>query len=668
MNRLRAALRTERGREVAVCAALVLAVLWHVGPMLAPGYASSAIVGTDSYRSHDWLEVAKFDHYARTSLLEWGTLPLWNPLLAGGIAQFTHPSDGSTSPLVLTSVLFGETLGMKLNVAFALLVGTLGLYALLRRGLALSRPAAFAGALVYAWSGWLPARVAVGFYEVCLLAAVPALLALWTLPGALPVRRRRWALAALLLWALAIQLQLAVPVLVLLMGLYVLFRGLQQVIAGERLDPSLALGGFAILAVAGLLGGIKFLPMLDALNAGKFRKLTGYPLHPDAWYASFQQLWYALFHHVPNNPLLDRDGNPRIQEYMTLMPGLGGVLLCAVGLPLALRRRAAAPWAVLGAVFLWLSFGPHAVVDGFRPLTQLPFFSSMRGPLRYVNWPILMTIALCAGVGFDAVRHGLERRGGLVGGRAAVLLIGVLIGLQLPSALESRTLYRSAFLYPIEDLPTPDPLFSEGIKGTSAGGAHRLNLRKYVNIRRGVPTIYDPEDLPMKVGAQPLYRLSPTGDDLREVAYVGEAWLANRDGLTAPAGSGTATLDGYRAQRIAVSWDAVGPATVMLNQNGVDGWTCGAHAVSAAARNKWGLLGFEVPAGAGSTECVWRPRLLGAGIALSGLGFLALLTLWPWRRSKRSGRREGAERPGREERPAAPGARTTPTAAQSRGL
>ena len=639
MTRLRAALRTERGREVAVCAALVLAVLWHVGPMLAPGFASTAIVGTDTYRSHDWLEVAKFDHYARTSIIEWRALPLWNPLLAGGIAQFSHPSDGSTGPLVLTSVLFGETLGMKLNVTFALLLGTLGLYALLRRGLVLGRAAAFAGALVYAWSGWLPARVAVGFYEICLMAAVPALLALWTLPGPLNARRKRWVVAALLLWALAIQLQLAVPILVLLMGLYALFRALAQRVRGERVDPKLALGGFAILAVAGLLGGIKFLPLLDVLNAGGFRKLTAYPVWPDAWYASFQQLWYALFHHVPNNPLLDPNGLPRIQESITLMPGLGAVLLCAVGLPNALRRRRAAPWVLLGIVFLWLSFGPHAPVDGFAPLSHLPFFSSMRGPLRYVNWPILMTIALCAAIGFDTLHQALERRGDSLGSRAVPLLLGALVLLQLPAALDSRTLYRSAFLYPIEDLETPDPLYSEGIRGKSIGGVHRLNLRKYVNILRGVPTIYTPEDLPTKVRAQPRTWLGPTGDDAHEAAYRGEAWLANRDGVALDT-EGTAQLQAYRGQRISVRWTSVGPSTVMLNQNGVLGWTCGEHAVSVPAREKWGLLGFEVPAGSGSVDCVWRPRLLGAGIALSGLGFLALLILWPWRLRKRTGRRE----------------------------
>ena len=77
----------------------------------------------------------------------------------------------------------------------------------------------------------------------------------------------------------------------------------------------------------------------------------------------------------------------------------------------------------------------------------------------------------------------------------------------------------------------------------------------------------------------------------------------------------------------------------MLNQNGDPGWTCGDNPISSASTGKWGLLGFDVPSGDGAVTCVWRPRLLGAGIALSGLGLLALVTLWPWRRFKTSGRR-----------------------------
>ena len=97
--------RTERLLLVAV----VLAVLFQVGPLFRLPYATDAIVGSDSYRSHDWQEVAKLELYARRSLLEWKRFPLWNPLLAGGTPQLAHPSDGSSSPLILSSLIFGET-------------------------------------------------------------------------------------------------------------------------------------------------------------------------------------------------------------------------------------------------------------------------------------------------------------------------------------------------------------------------------------------------------------------------------------------------------------------------------------------------------------------------------------------------------------------------------
>ena len=44
-------------------ALLVLAVLWQTLPLVWGEDAWYSIVGTDSYRSHDWLEVAKFDFF-----------------------------------------------------------------------------------------------------------------------------------------------------------------------------------------------------------------------------------------------------------------------------------------------------------------------------------------------------------------------------------------------------------------------------------------------------------------------------------------------------------------------------------------------------------------------------------------------------------------------------
>lgn len=624
-------------------AALVLAaaVLWHLAPMYASPGAAQDVIGSDNYRSHDWLEVAKLDFYARKSLLEWGQLPLWNPLLAGGQPQFSHPSDGSMGPLIIPTLLLGEVLGMKVNIVLVALFGTLGLFFLLRRCLNIGVAAACAAALGYAWSGWLPARVAVGFYESCLVVAWPGLLCLWLMPGERRARRRRWTLGALVLWALAVQLQLALPVLVMLMALLWAAMAVRARLSGEESDREAALGALVMLAIAALLGAVKFLPMLHLLGATDFRQTADYPRHPDAWYFSLEQLWYALFHHVPELRVVDADGNPRVQEYMTLMPGMGLLLLCAVGLPAALRRTSTAwPWLLVGVVFGWLSFGPNAPVDGFRLLRQLPLFSSMRGPLRYFNFPLLLGMCVVAAVGFEVLRTYLEGylRGSRAGLRPAVGLALLLVTalLCLPAALQVRGLYDTSFLYPADPLPKPDTVQSEGLRPEFSGD-DLLNLRVYRNVLRGVPTIYSPEDIPIRSSALPARWLGARGDFEEEPDYHGEAWLRGegQGDSVQPAEHGSAQIIDYRGQVIELAHSMAEPGVVIVNQNHWPGWTCGDRPLHEQSIKDLGVLAFNAPAGNNqSTTCTWQPPRFTLGLIGSLLGVIALLCLWPWRRKQ----------------------------------
>ncbi|MCP4872387.1 MAG: hypothetical protein GY898_27120 [Proteobacteria bacterium] len=605
--------------------AVVAAVLWQLAPLLTPPYATQAIVGTDTYRSHDWLEVAKLDFYARKSLLEWGQIPWWNPLLAGGTPQFSHPSDGTAGPMILPSLLVGETLGMKLNLLLVALAGALGVLLLLRRVIGVSPAAAAVGAVAYAWSGWLPSRAAVGFYESCLMAAWPIVLALWLMPGEIKERRRRWAVAAVIVWALAVQLQLALPVLVLFMIVIAATAAVQRRLAKKPIDKQNPAAGLTILALGGLLGAIKFLPMLDLLGRGDFREARLYPTHPDAWYRSFDQLWYALFHRVPAVPLYDADGAPRVQEYMTLQPGLGALVLAAFGAVVVARRwriHKATPFLVAGALFLYLSFGPWAPLDAFRGIRLLPLFGSMRGPLRYFNYPILLMICLLAGVGMHQAGALLRHR------KRALWAAGIAVLLCLPASLDSRSLYRSSFLYAAETLPTPTLWRSEGLSTRSGARSPTLNLRKYGNVRRGVPTIYVPEDIPMEVPLLPAVWIEADGKTTPEPKYIGEAWVLD-------ATAGRAEVVAWRGAELETAHTLTRPATVVLNQNTWDGWTCGDRAVTAHA----GRLAFEAPAGEGlTTTCRWRPPGLAVGASLSLLGLVGTLALWPWTR-RRPGRR-----------------------------
>ncbi len=628
-----------RRREWVAVALLVLAVLWQTLPLLGWEHAH-AILGTDSYRSHDWLEVAGFDHFARRSLLEEGTFPWWNPLLAGGLPQAAHPSDGSLSPLIIPSLIYGEAYGMKINIVLVALLGALGVFALGRRLLRLGLAASFVAALAYAWAGWLPARVAVGFYESCLMVAWPAVLALWLAPGDASSRRRRWCLAAILLWALALQLQLAVPVFVVLMIVLWIAQTATEWSTERTVPWALLAGGATILALAGTMGAIKYLPMLDSLSTSNFRAVKDYPVHPDAWYHGWQQVWYGLFHRVPGVPFTDEDGNPRIQEYMTLMPGAATVGLAALGGLAVLRgrSRAAIPWLVVGALFLFLSFGPHAPVDGFRVLRRLPLFGSMRGPLRYLNYPVLLSICLLAGVGFELLRAELRTRG--YGARAVGIAVACVALVNAPAALDARTLYETSFQWSLPPQTTPALVQSERLEGMSTGGKDQRNLRKYMNLLRRVPTVFKPEDVPIKVSASAVGSVNEHGALSPNLDYYGEAWAADPDLPGRPLGPerGTATLVEYRSSAVEVAHDLTVPTSIVVNQNASPGWDCD-RPIRESAALTLGLLAFEAPAGRGTTTCTWSPPTLRSGLALSALGWLGVIALWPWRRREGRGRR-----------------------------
>jgi len=209
----------------------------------------------------------------------------------------------------------------------------------------------------------------------------------------------------------------------------------------------------------------------------------------------------------------------------------------------------------------------------------------------------------------------------LLGAGAAVLLC-------LPASLDSRALYRSSFLYAAETLPAPALWRSEGLSGRSGGRSPALNLRKYTNVRRGVPTIYVPEDIPMEVPLMPALWVEADGELTPEPKYLGEVWLLDPT-------AGRADVVTWRGSELVTSHSLSRATTVVLNQNAWEGWRCG----DAAGLEESGRLAFVAPAGeARTTTCRWRPPGLGPGMALSLLGALGTALLWPWRRP-RPGRR-----------------------------
>ena len=73
--------------EALAAIVLVGAVAWHLAPMYTPPFATGAEIGSDNYRSHDWLEVARL--YTPPLGPDFADSVLEDPLLAGTLVNRT---------------------------------------------------------------------------------------------------------------------------------------------------------------------------------------------------------------------------------------------------------------------------------------------------------------------------------------------------------------------------------------------------------------------------------------------------------------------------------------------------------------------------------------------------------------------------------------------------
>lgn len=155
---------------------LLLVLLCVVFGVSAAFVNPMGIAGSDEFRNNDWLNCRSFDVLTRRALLEDGEWPLRTHLLGGGFPVAAHPSDGSWAPTIIAVLLFGDVVGVKLNLLLFLIAGALGMHALARRWLGLSEEASWIAGALFAVSGWLPSMWLVGFYNQIFYLLVPGIL------------------------------------------------------------------------------------------------------------------------------------------------------------------------------------------------------------------------------------------------------------------------------------------------------------------------------------------------------------------------------------------------------------------------------------------------------------------------------------------------------------
>ncbi len=611
---------------------ILLGVLLFCAPMFAEPLG---IASGDAWRDNDWLNNRSFDLMSRQAIVEHGQFPLRAPGVGGGFPILGHPSDGSWAPTILPVLLLGDVLGVKVNLILLLLIGCWGVLGLARDHLGLPRGPALFAVGAFAFSGWFPSTMLVGFYQQAFLLLTPAILRLLLRP-----RLTSTLLAGFLLFLVLQQGGNALAVLLFFAVFFLLLAGRK-----ER-ESGVLLGRLALaVGIAALLGVGKLVPLMDLMQEGTYAHADFSPAGqgvgpppPDAdFYNDLPSMMDGLLRRAPSLgryvpypafgvPVQPRPHGLPVGEFghVGFTPTL--LLLSLLGVA---RGRGL---ALLGGWFLLICLGPHFVVDlhRFGP-GSLPHLRGLSQPIKYYSFFFVLPGCLLAGLGFDLL---LRKASKLP--RAALIGLGLL--LLLPPFASNRGAWADRFALPVRAEPGPfeqiaqigDPSWAELPPDEIEARRARTLLREfarppgaseYPNLLAGRGTIDWYGTLRLPEPSVPARFVLPDGSERLNPRYRGEAWVQ---------GGQVRSLE-VTPNRIRV--EAEGPGLLVVNQRALEGFV-----VEGAVAVEGELLSADLEPGPQTVVFAYRPRGTRAALLGSALALLLWATaLWRLSRPRASG-------------------------------
>ena len=524
---------------------------------------------------------------ARVSVVRFHELPLWNPFECGGLPLWDNPQGLAGAPLAWIMLSVGTTRAVELWLVVHGALGFVCMWLLARHELRLSRMAAFVASGAWAFSGFHQQHYAGGHIAFVAFQYFPLAFLLWR--RAETDRRAAIGLGALVAWMLYEGAVYPVPHLAVLLAAETLTRTWPV-----RRLPKIALAGVIAVAFALCLGGARLLPVLDQLRTHPR------PIAPETdamTWDTLTSIFVARHHdyHVPGQTYVW----PEYGSYL----GPIVLVLAFVGIALAGLQNA---WMLAPLALAFLLMLGHA--GTFAPWTILKGhvfpFKEMRVPSRFCV-EVSMFLAAFAGLACDRIgnmgRRYLKNLRASEGLRTVVFataLIGVgdILGVGL-------FWMDKCFTQPAETRPPPSTRLYLG----GPGMAHELADQPQQN--RGRLQCW--EEWGFGAGA-PLWE----GD-------VPQA-RATDDGAVVEVANRTPNT-------FSVDVTATRPTRIRLNTSYDLGWRSDLGKVIELDRQ----LALELPPGRHHVRMRYWPRLMTAGIGITGLGMAAVVLL-AWRERRRT--------------------------------
>lgn len=555
----------------------------------------------------DWLQMASYYRADRQAILEFRQFPFRTFYFGGGYPLAANPQDGSLNPFFLPPLLFGEVIGIKVNVFLAHLVALLGMFYLCRGVMKYNLWGASFSALVFCLGGHLHRLLIRGqdYIPSFYFFFVPLLLALFikTKEG-----KKFFLFAALLLAVIISQAGLYLAPILLFIFLFSFLEAFRGKDNKLLIDPLYLKNFFIVLFLALFLAAVKVLPCLELLVRNP-RTMAGY--NP-FWPPLLPNIYRAFFVPVYDFPFPGLHWN---YFYLGVLP-----VACAC-LTFIMDWKKAWRGFVLLFLFFLLAFSGHTRFDIFQYLWQLPLFHSIEAPTRYFVSLVLFLIALYAGKVFSIADR--------IKNRFIVFVFAGVIVFTVVDLLRINTVREDTFSVPVPFAGAQPAFFP--VRNSAPGGAASPLIPKKMFLTRSWewtrPTQY--ELMLQNIGkinwygnihlgeyAVPKYFIQEDLSLRPNPGYRGEAYFLNDP-------KNTARLHYFSPNKIVVNVRIEEPDILIINQNYDKYWASDKGKPSDAN----GLLGLPLKEGEYLVTFAYIPVSFYVGLVLSIITAVGMIYL-----------------------------------------
>ena len=534
----------------------------------------------------DWGYFNGLSLVVRSSILHYGTFPIHNPWLMGGIDILANPQSRVFSPFVVFDMIFIPPLANLFALITLSIIGSIGFYRLIRY-LVINKNIAVIGTILFIHASWFSLHFSVGHIIFGSFQLIG--LAFYFI---LRIQEKNFKIYYALLNAFFL-LDGAIYVFIFTNLLFVA----SILFCVNDLNPIRFVKSVIIQWKASLLSILIFLMLASVkILPNLIVHSTGHP-KSESLVLSLKYITHGFFN--PFQTPLTIIGNretllPPFQEVGAYL-GLFGVLIITSYL-FSVKSRKFFSYIFVGVFFFWLGSGWLYEINPWRLFQQIPLLNSAHVPSRTFLFAYLMyLILLCFALEFFTAK-------------LKPVVIKIIIGLLIAESLfvsaypYYHVFKKDHFLCKTEIFNTliVSNTIDKTVAHSSESPGNGKDFLLYFETNTGSKSTYEPISTRGKIRS------------VDDTDYQGEIYIVK--------GKGKIWIDSYIPGKIQICYDLDTISEIQLNTNYLGGWKSSDPGIMV--KIKEGLLTIKPDKLSGKAELFYRPDYLFVIIPLFIFGLI----------------------------------------------